>query len=73
MARKSSFHTLRPVTAREQKIRTGEALIFICEDIQEGFLSFRMGRSIDNKLLLASSRIGTFPFSIRKFNNPHLA
>ena len=67
------FHTLRPVTARDQKIRTGEALIFICEDIHEGFLSFRMGRSIDNKLLLASSRIGTFPFSIRKFNNPHLA
>ena len=33
----------------------GESLIFICEDKIEGFLSFRLGRTEDNKLLIGSS------------------
>ena len=33
----------------------GQSLIFVCEDKQEGFLSFRVGRSQDNKMLFAAS------------------
>lgn len=47
----------------------GQSLIFVCEDADEGFLSFRMGRSIDNTLLLTSSRTGTFRFSLYRLNN----
>ena len=47
----------------------GQSLIFVCEDIDEGFVSFRMGRSTNNKLLLASSRTGKFQFSLYTLNN----
>ena len=42
----------------------GQSLIFVCEDIDEGIVSFRMGRSTTNKVLLASSRTGKFQFSL---------
>ena len=48
----------------------GQSLIFVCEDICEGFLSFRMGRSINNRVLLASSRTGELQFSMYGLNNP---
>ena len=47
----------------------GQTLIFVCEDVDEGIVSFRMGRSVGNKLLLASSRTGKFHFSLHRLNN----
>ena len=47
----------------------GQSLIFVCEDVDEGIVSFRMGRSAGNKLLLASSRTGKFHFSLHRLNN----
>ena len=33
----------------------GQSLVFICEDEQEGFLAFRLGRSHDDKIMMAAS------------------
>ena len=44
--------------------RIGQSLIFICEDEQEGFLTFRLSRSQDNKIVLAA------PLGIRIEVNP---
>ena len=40
----------------------GESLIFVCEDKSDGFLPFRLGRTEDNRILLAASR--RIPFSL---------
>ena len=36
--------------------KIGESLIFVCEDIVDGFLSFRLGRSENNRALLSTPR-----------------
>ena len=41
----------------------GSSLVFICEDSNKGFLTFRMGRSENNTILLAGPP-GRIPFSI---------
>lgn len=48
----------------------GQSLIFVCEDTDEGFASFRMGRSTTNRVLITSSRTGKFQFSLYGLNNP---
>ncbi len=41
----------------------GQCFIIIFEDEREGFLSFRLGRSVDNELLWTTTRVGNITFS----------
>lgn len=42
----------------------GESLIFVCEDKVDGFLSFRLGRTDSNKVLLSASAPRRIDFSL---------
>ena len=42
----------------------GESLIFVCEDKVDGFLSFRLGRTDSNKILLSASAPRRINFSL---------
>ena len=52
--RGDAFRELIPSKANKTP-SIGESLIFVCKDEQLGFLSFRIGRSEDNKMLFAAS------------------
>ena len=52
------------------RIGIGESVVLVCEDLQEGLLSFRLGRSPEDKLLLASSRLGTLRLSVQSVERP---
>ena len=63
LLRADALKNLAPSThGKTPKI--GEALIFICEDKTNGFLTFRLGRTEDNKVLMSASAPCSIPFSL---------
>ena len=49
-----AWRSLAP-SAQGQTPHIGEALVFICEDKKEGFLSFRIGRTVGDHVLMSIS------------------
>ncbi len=48
----------------------GSALVVVCLDARKGIVAFRLGRSPDNKALLAVSHPGEYKFTVSKLNPP---
>ena len=44
----------------------GSSLILVCEDVQQGMLTFRLGRSPENRALVASSAVGSYRLDIHQ-------
>lgn len=48
----------------------GSSLILVCEDVNFGMVTFRLARSPENRLLVASSVAGTFNISLHRLSQP---
>ena len=70
LLRTEVLHNLTP-SVHGATPQIGESLIFICEDKVEGFLSFRLGRSEENKILVSSSKAPlSISFSLQALDIP---
>ena len=61
---------LAPSEAGQEAFVLGGALVVVCLDARKGIVTFRLGRSPDNKVLLAASHPGEYTFTFSKLNPP---
>ena len=68
--RSNYLRELVPSEANQEAFVLGGALVVVCLDARKGIVTFRLGRSPDNKALLAISHPGEYTFTISKVNPP---
>ena len=69
--RAEELHRLPPVQPGSDVTAVpGSSLILVCQDMQQGMLTFRLARSHDNRLQLASSVVGNYNLSIYTHEDP---
>ena len=68
--RSNQLRELAPSEAGQKAFVLGGALVVVCLDARKGIVTFRLGRSPDNKALLAVSHPGEYTFTVSKLNPP---
>ena len=68
--RSSQLHELAPLEAGQKAFVLGGTLVVVCLDARKGIVTFRLGRSPDNKVLLSISHPGEYTFTFSKVNPP---
>ena len=68
--RSNQLRKLAPSEAGQKAFVLGGTLVVVCLDARKGIVTFRLGRSPDNKVLFAVSHPGEFRFTVSKLNPP---
>ena len=68
--RGNQLRGLAPSEAGQDAFVLGGALVVVCLDARKGIVTFRLGRSPDNKAMVAVSHPGEYTFTISKVNPP---
>ena len=66
--RSDQIRELVPSEAGQEAFVLGGAMVVVCLDARKGIVTFRLGRSPDNELLLTSSHPGQYTFTVSKVN-----
>ena len=64
--RPNQLRKLAPSEAGQNTFVLGGTLVVVCLDARKGIVTFRLGRSPDNKVLFAVSHSGEYRFSVLK-------
>ena len=68
--RANQLRDLAPSEAGQEAFVLGGTLVVVCLDARKGIVTFRLGRSPDNKVLLATSHPGEYTFTFSRLNRP---
>ena len=66
----SQLRELVPSEAGQEAFVLGGTMVVVCLDARKGIVTFRLGRSPDNEVLLAVSHPGQYTFTVSKVNPP---
>lgn len=66
--RSNQLHELAPSEAGQNALVLGGALAVVCLDDRKGIVTFRLGRSPENKALFSVSHPGEYTFTVWKMN-----
>ncbi|MCY4365784.1 MAG: hypothetical protein OXE17_06130 [Chloroflexi bacterium] len=70
--RSNLLRELAPSEAGQEAFVLGSVLVVVCLDARKGIVAFRLGRSPDNKALLAVSHTGEYTFTVSNVNPPDM-
>ena len=68
--RSNQLRKLAPSEAGQKALVLGGALVVVCLDARKGIVTFRLGRSPNNKVLLGVSHPGEYTFTFSKMSLP---